>query len=1164
MASTTGNATGTPLLLVGDVGGITVVEPSTPLRRLNYFDGKFLRADDFNVEQDYLRSLVALSNQGLGAGVVYGYDTTLGGGDTLQIGPGLAIDPSGKVLLLQSTVSQSVQALIDATKKVAAQPPDASGKTDGFSDCVQVSATPPTTVVQTSDLYVVVICTAEALCGQQDVFGIACQDACVSTTDRPYRLDGIVLRAIPLQLVTPLPVSKAVAIDADLYLRSKVAHAWFGDEVLKRPDAISRAGLLSHVWCVGAGYDSGCCEVPLAIVARSGATTLFLDAWTVRRERIDAPARRYWQRKMRMRPWDVYLAQILQFQCQLAEVLAAVYVPGSRFAGVPPATQRALDEAVQFVDQVRSGLASYRSAAAAATLGDRPALLQISMTQASDLHQRLSAALKSGLAPAAPTQRVLISLGLVELPSGGYLPVVTGSRLSVNEQVRALLGDGLDLRFCITTTDYVAHAIETAQHMDRISLLQGLDDPDAKPHMDILVPEGKSLVATKTSGPGLYDMSLGFSSQQTGGLAYKGAAREETLASGGTAVYGAGAGMSQATVGKMQVLARAIVRPTATTRPASVTPNLYSNSFVKKTGALGVKLDVKVAGAATQARQFIHAGEIASAGGTTDVGGATKASTANETVDGLWLNGRIEQNVRSLGVGGHTPVNVRVVLGTRPATPQAMELQFVGTLAVNTASTATGKLQLGGTLNGVLSLGLERENQAEQTTTEVLVTDRFNWSVTLVYSGDSTSGSVQLDIDLGAKAGLHLRIAKTIAGNGVQITYDLALVVPGAGGASDNVMPIGQLVLSADAGVGNPVNPYHVYAESGLALVQAALIVSEPALQAQAESLLFPTPTTTGQPELVIEAVRDWVAFVRRRERQCAVDVVPPQPVPPRRYRVVEQTFDGVEQAKAFIAAFEQAMKNPVVLAQGLQEMLKAASRDKVSLVVSYAGGSTVATSDLLAAEADWKTFRPGTVIQLAAIGALGESDAALQLGRLDTFEAAIGTDSKEVKNSTVREVLIPYPEAALPEDADGVMLFVTVQLPQIVVKNELLHMAVRSSVLTHVVPYFPANTTSSRVAFRNDAPQDPAQLDQAIHTLQAGIRFSAVVLWSTAAAPDGGAQARATAVRDAVARAGSMDPAAPATTAVLTAQLRAMLEATGVSLSGVDDVIAVEFQQLQ
>ena len=51
---------GSQLLVVSNTAGITVIDPSTPLKRLNYFDGKFLRASDFDVEQGYLRELVAL------------------------------------------------------------------------------------------------------------------------------------------------------------------------------------------------------------------------------------------------------------------------------------------------------------------------------------------------------------------------------------------------------------------------------------------------------------------------------------------------------------------------------------------------------------------------------------------------------------------------------------------------------------------------------------------------------------------------------------------------------------------------------------------------------------------------------------------------------------------------------------------------------------------------------------------------------------------------------------------------------------------------------------------------------------------------------------------------------------------------------------------------
>jgi len=68
------------LVLVGQQNGVVVIPAATPLTRLNYFDGKFLRASDLKAEQDYLRQLVRQSNQAGGAGVAYGYDVALGGG----------------------------------------------------------------------------------------------------------------------------------------------------------------------------------------------------------------------------------------------------------------------------------------------------------------------------------------------------------------------------------------------------------------------------------------------------------------------------------------------------------------------------------------------------------------------------------------------------------------------------------------------------------------------------------------------------------------------------------------------------------------------------------------------------------------------------------------------------------------------------------------------------------------------------------------------------------------------------------------------------------------------------------------------------------------------------------------------------------------------------
>jgi len=1149
MASNPSNGNGSQLLVVSDIGGITVIDPSTPLRRLNYFDGKFLRASDFNVEQGYLRQLVALSNQGLGSGVVYGYDTTLGSGDTVQIGPGLAVDPSGKVLLLQSSVSESIQSLIDATKKTKQQAPDASGKTGAgvFNDCVEVAAPPPTTVVPVSDIYVIAICSAEALCGQQDVYGVMCQDACVTSTDRPYRLDGIVVRAIPLQLVTPFPTSKAVAIDSNAYLRSKVAHSWFADEVLKHPNAISRDGLLSAVWCVGAGYDHSCCEVPLAVVARAGATTIFLDTWIVRRERIDAPAKRYWQWKMRMRPWDVFLAQILQFQCQLAELLSGIVVPGSR-AGDPFATEhQAINEAAQFVAQVRSGLASYRSIPANASLSDRPALLSLSLTQVSDLHEKLQRVLKTAITPAQPKERILIRGKMIEISPAGYLPVVTGSSVSVNDQVRALLGDGLDLRFCITTADYVAHALEEAQHMDRISLLQGIDDPNNKPHVDILVPDGKLASTSTTPTAGLYDANLAFSAQQTGGLVYKGAAREQALDAGGTALYMGAAGLSQAVIGKFQTMARAIVDPTGRAK-ATVTANLDSNAFIRKTGTLGPTVDTKVSGAATLARSFISAfqsGTAASAG---------RVAATQETVDGLWLNVGIDKEIQSLGVGGQTPVNVRIVLGTKPATPIAMDLSFHGTLSIatvsNTSTDPNVTFTAGGTLNGVLSLGLLREDQAKEQVIEYLLAERFHWPVKLTYAGSESSGTITFDLTFDQQTDLVLRITKTFLGS-AQITYQLAMVLPPTHGGGGQ---LGELLLVADADVINASNANHQYAESGLDMVQAALIVSEPNLKANAEALLFPDlPAAT--TELVIQAVRDWVMFTKRREKQCEREVVPPPPVPPRSYHVINFQAQSAETAKVFADSFKQALHDPKQLADGINKLLLPDPKQpKIKLVVKFAGGSATAQSDLNAAEADWKASNPGNAIYYAAIGAAGESDAILQINRLKTFENTISADSKEVASAT-EDTIIPYPQDAVPADADGIMLFITVS--NVVSRNALLiytnwdngdHFINASAAAPH-----------SPMEFRNDVPQGDA-LKNFVAGLTANQPVHGVTLATTKAAPDAGANTRLAAVLKALTDANkNQTKATRRVVQALNARDRQQLQGAGFNANDYDEVIFFE-----
>ena len=65
------------------------VPASTPLTGLNYYDGRFLRADDLNLERQGQRAYAEFSNQAGGAGVVYGFDLTRQGTRlSLTRGPG--------------------------------------------------------------------------------------------------------------------------------------------------------------------------------------------------------------------------------------------------------------------------------------------------------------------------------------------------------------------------------------------------------------------------------------------------------------------------------------------------------------------------------------------------------------------------------------------------------------------------------------------------------------------------------------------------------------------------------------------------------------------------------------------------------------------------------------------------------------------------------------------------------------------------------------------------------------------------------------------------------------------------------------------------------------------------------------------------------------------
>ncbi len=480
----------TMLTLVSDPTriGLTVIPTSTPLTRLNFFDGKFLRADDLRLDQDYGRLLVSLAVRGGGSGIVHGFELEGGstGGDELILRAGLALTASGQVIFLPGDVTLSLTALLAKSGQGSFDPSVGPPGSSAFGPCAADSGTPPDVALTPQPAYVITIAGDEALCGEEERFGELCSDACLTDVDRPRRVEGVRIRARQLDL-SGLPASATVTFTAAHY-RSRLASAYFAAEQASPASLISGAGLASPAWCARAEAVDGV-EVPVAVVAVSGGTRQFIDLWTARRELMTEPARRYWAMRMAMRPWDLFLAQVLQFQCQLRDGALAgggVLDPGSGPCAPERGTLRGLHDVILDLSQ-RLSPAALKS-------------LELDDTAVSRFRELTDQASRLLVTPVVGASgSLLVDRGLVSTPSAGYLPVDAAG--NVPDQVQRQFGPGVDLRFCAARADVLPHLLEQAQHMERISLTAGLDDPDAKPQVDVILPDGSIQPGVVAAGP---------------------------------------------------------------------------------------------------------------------------------------------------------------------------------------------------------------------------------------------------------------------------------------------------------------------------------------------------------------------------------------------------------------------------------------------------------------------------------------------------------------------------------------------------------------------------------------------------------------------------------------------------------------------------------------
>jgi hypothetical protein len=930
----------------------------------------FLRAAELKQEQEYIRRLAALSNQAGGAGIVHGFDCTVQGGQ-LHVGPGLAIDPQGRVLRLPQSTTVGIDELIAQSQETAGgDPASAVGTSAAFKRCELRAEDGPAPLPSPTDLYVITLGHAEAACGESEVYGDPCRQACDSNTDYAYLVEGVIIRAQPFRI--PLQLESFPNL-TQVHLRSRIASGFFAWEQQQTADLISREGLASVAWCLGAAEPGGD-NVPLALLCVGPAP--FLDCWIVRRERMDPPPRRYWMHRMAMRPWSVFQAQVLQFQCQLRHCF---HDAADDDTGPDPcrSAHDAMSDAAKLMEEVLPHYAAV-SEFLAANRDRFPELDVPAFASGVSRLQEIKSRFETAPRP-APAMGLLLNCGLVEVPSAGYLPVFPGREISVNEQVRQMMGEGVDLRFCAVRPDFVPHALEEAQHMERISLMRGLENPKAKPRVDVLVPDGEVQPArTAPAGAG-YEMTLELLSPgfrllaeitnptadgngegllddllRPGGprFQFRGAARGERSPRGGAAFYYAGAFQPPERVGPPAFTLIELLRHAAVWTSMETDRDPFELPLRDSLRVVGEVL-LFLVNSVFRVKLF----------GNLQILGSQ--SSAAETRLSCRLTGSLEASVFGGAASQPAPRSISisepVVLLRRGEVRPTVEVVLPSPSPL-------------GAVRKLLAFRVVRQ-----------------WP----HPDEAAVQAV-------------LQPPQTLQPAGPSFT-----VPP--------LIPLFNANQKLNPDVLSPSHSAHTLSVTALRVLGA--VVREADFEELAVRKLFPPPRAVSQ-ELVIHARESWVLFHRRREKQCTQEAPAPNAVGPRRYRLYLVALNTIAQRDDLHRAL-LANDGPVIL--GFQPQL-------VTVAEFAAGIQSLASSpDIVRSE--WQRFVGNeagiTYGAVASTGAALDEGAALAAARLGALTSVLDGVTPVQENVHLESLpAVPDASAISAVPHDGVMVVATLPLP--------------------------------------------------------------------------------------------------------------------------------------
>ncbi len=1043
-------------LVAGD-GCWSVVDPATVLTRLWYFDGKFLRAEGFRRDQEYVRSLVAVSNQATGHGVVHGFTASKGPGDTVRVEPGLALAPSGRPLLLTSRQDLPTATLVArATGGSAGRASGAFRPDPEFGLCPPDAGQPPDVSSGAGVMWVLYARPVEALCGEEERFGQLCEDACATETDRSVVVEGVCFFVERLDLA--LPTSSAVTFDGR-HLRSRYASAYYGWERSRTASLISGSGLRSPIWCRGAEGVSGD-AVALAVFDRAGGVTSFVDAWTARRELMEPSPSRYWAWRMARRPRDVFFAQVLQFQCQLLELAVA---PGDQ-----PGACEDEREVLSVADEMLRALtAAFEKSESREPIAEDVGAVASNLRAVvgAEAYTRIAAlqrhvALVLGRGGRAATGSLLLDRAIMQLPPCGYLPVDPARRLQ--DQVRAFMGPGVDLRFCAVRPDFVGEAFEEAQHMDRISLTQGIDDPGNLEEVDILVPGGR-IEEEKAERSAVFQGRLAVRPQirvedekaTTGAaLTLSTVAREHAGDTWSWVLAGVGESPANLAVGLLfaallvdaGIDAQKVADAGAPVDEGVEVPfvsderheaRLSDPGFIQRVGRERHFARARRARTASLADEGIE--DLAAA-----VGPDRKVGRDEDRPLALWFDIEISRPLTSLSRGETAPASMRLAVYSRAKEqPVLADYRVNGTLSVDdiVSGSAGGAVPeavtivstLRGQADPLIVVGTHTVDQPAAAFTDMQLT----WRV-----GRASTGAKVMLVAVGPPVSEGRRVQPTISARDegkprrVEARASLTLRGPSAVTVrADVVAPVGQetqtyelarLDLDELADGFGQSSAARTVAESAIEMIAAELSLPgrDPSFAATARHRMLGSDAAAEVHEHVV-GVADWVFFHRRRTKRCARDVVTPVGV--RRYRLHHAVIDDLSDLRRFEALSGVHARTADELPGFEVGNIAARVRERSDLDYAHAflpvsglGFRAVATLEFEAQTSRmltptsvlrnaWQAADRGTHLLLAAAGDIGRGDGEdVALGRLASARGAIADLIDQSRVRVVHLATIP------------------------------------------------------------------------------------------------------------------------------------------------------------